>query len=698
MNRGVLIGLLLLVAAAVGGVLVLSGPGEQPDPLGGYESPGQDDSSESGPQVAQPGGTGNRTASEPVLDEQLQADPAAVVGQVFGPDGRPIDRARLVFAHQQFGGAELGWSYEAVMRVGKGADAQGRFKLPIEGGKSRDLTVLAVAPGCVPERVEGVAAGEVIQFRLREQLRVPGTVLDPQGKPAAGIPVELFDPASRMDGLPAIGVSDAQGRFELRSPGPGTYSLRVRSALGSEFRQDGYVITQDAEPVQIRLQGSLALQVQLRDAQGAPVPGASLELRRQPASRPLQAAADDQGVVRAAGLAVGRWEARVTAEGFAPLRRQIDYQGASLIEDWTLERYASLEARVVNGKGRALPGTELRLLPDPALRVPRDEILTVTTDLEGRAVFESIVPGSYVLTPEQRPGHNPLQLFESPESGGAEGAAEFARLLEFSGGQARSEELVLRRHGFLNMTVVQNGKPVVGARGVLFRGIATQRKEIPALDLSDLDGLLVFPSVWAGEYEVEVQGSPSQLPVRRSLKVGRGGNKETLALPTGTLSGTVIGPQGPAAGAVVLAAPQGGKLRELMRTDAQGRFELGGLEAASYQLRIEAENSVAWTLTDYRHSGGALDLGRIELGVRYALHGTVENLPDGDAFFGPVLTIANSQGEPVKSVPLSGEGAFRVDELAEGSYSIEVYHAGNRIYEQRVSLPGAELPIKIRLP
>ena len=96
-----------------------------------------------------------------------------------------------------------------------------------------------------------------------------------------------------------------------------------------------------------------------------------------------------------------------------------------------------------------------------------------------------------------------------------------------------------------------------GARGVLFRGIATQRKEIPALDLSDLDGLLVFPSVWAGEYEVEVQGSPSQLPVRRSLKVGRGGNKETLALPTGTLSGTVIGPQGPAAGAVVLAAPQG---------------------------------------------------------------------------------------------------------------------------------------------
>ena len=67
MNRGVLIGLLLLVAAAVGGVLVLSGPGEQPDPLGGYESPGQDDSSESGPQVAQPGGTGNRTASEPVL-------------------------------------------------------------------------------------------------------------------------------------------------------------------------------------------------------------------------------------------------------------------------------------------------------------------------------------------------------------------------------------------------------------------------------------------------------------------------------------------------------------------------------------------------------------------------------------------------------------------------------------------------------
>lgn len=699
MNRGLLVGLLLLAVAAVGGVLLLSEPGDSPpvDPYGSAEAENPSDS-EGGPGPAQVENGGNRTSIEPELDPSLTPDPNAVVGQVFGPDGRPIDRARVVFAHQQFGGEELGWSYEGVIRTGKGADAQGRFRLSVDDGRRGDLSVVAVAPGCVPTRVSHVQAGEVIEIRLSEQLLVPGTLLAPDGSPAVSIPVELFDPRGRTDGLPAVATTDAQGRFELRSPGEGTYSLRVRSALGSEYREDGVTISDPAEPIQIRLRGEVALQITLRDASGQPVSDAQLSLRRSRVAPALTASSDENGVVRASGLPQGRWEARVESEGFAPLQRSLEYQGSTLIEDWTLERYSSIRVHVVNGKKRALPGTELRLIPDPTLGLGSESMKVQASDLDGYAEFADVIPGRYVLAPEHQPGHNPTQLFEVREDSPEKTDEPMALLVDVGGGQKLERELVLRRHGFLNLTVTQGGRPVVGARGSLTRGIASKQTEVEALDLSDLDGLLVFPSVWAGEYEIEVQGAPDQLPIRRTMKVGRGGNKRDLELPLGELAGQVIGSDGPAASARVFAAPSGGKLRLLTQTDAEGRFLLRGLDAASYQLRIEVAGSTPWVQDDFQHPGGKLDLGRIEVGRAYSLRGEVQNLPSGEGLFGPMLSLSDRNGRAIKTLPLSGDGAFQIDGLSAGIYTVEIFEGRSRIHQERVEFPGAAQPLIIQLP
>ena len=699
MNRGLLVGLLLLVAAAVGGVLFLSGPGDTPpvEPYGAGEAEDTGDSGD-GPGMAEVGIPGNRTSVEPEIDPSLESDPDAVVGQVFGPNGRPIDRARVTFAHKQFGGAEMGWSYESVIRAGEGADAQGRFRLPIIDGKSDDLVVVAVAPGCVPTRAPAASAGDVVEIRLTEQLIVPGTVLAPDGSPAVSVPVELFDPRGRIDGLPAVGTTDANGRFQLRSPGEGTYSVRVRSALGSEYREDGLLIRDPADPIQIRLAGEVALQLTLRDAAGQAIPDAMLSLRRNRVAPALTARSNAEGVIRASGLSQGRWIAQVEADGFAPLLKNLEYQGLALIEDWALERYAKLSVRIVNGKQRALPGTELRLIPDPAQGLGPDALLTQVSDMDGLATFEQVIPGRYVLAPEHQPGHNPTQLFEAREDGPDRKGEPMALLVDCGGGQELERELVLRRHGFLNVTVTQNGRPVVGARGSMTRGIATRQTEVAALDLSDLQGLLVFPSVWAGEYEIEIQGSPSQLPIRRAMKVGRGGNKREVELPTGSLQGQVFGANGAAAGARVLAAPQGGKLRQLTTADGEGRFSLTGMEAASYRLRIELDGSTPWVQDDFQHPGGDLNLGRIEIGRAYSLRGEVENLPEPSGLFGHMIRLLDRNGSALRTLPLSGQGSFEIKDLSPGVYTIAIYDGATRIHQQRVELPGAPELVIIRFP
>ncbi len=697
MNRGLLVAVLLLVAAAVGGVLLISDPTPPVDPYG-VGSPEVDaGKGEDAPRVADLGNTGNRTEAGNQAGANLQTDPNAVVGQVFGPDGRPIDRARVVFAHKQFGGAELGWTLLAILQAGKGANAQGVFRLPIEDGQRTDLAIVAVAPGYVPTRVSGLAAGDETEIRLRAQLPVPGTVLGPDGLPVAGVPVELFDSQGRVDGLPAVSRTDEAGRFELRSPGPGTYSLRVRSAAGGEYLDNQVEILDPADSIQIRLRGNLALQATLRDASGAPVPGAELQLRLTKAARPLLVRANQEGVARVYGLPAGRWEVRTEVEGFAPLVEKIDYQGATLITDWTLQPYASVRVHAVNGKGRGLPGARLRLLVDPASALGRGYVLAATTDAEGYAEFPQVIPGRYVLTPESYPGHNPTQLFEQDRVS-AEAKEIAALLLELDGGQRWDQDFVLRRHGFLNVSVTLESKPVVGARGSLTRGIATTQEDLPALDLSDLDGLLVFPSVWAGEYMVEIQGAPHHLPLRRKLEVGRGGNKRSVELPTGTLRGRVMGPSGPLAGARILAATVDRRLKQYLTSDADGRFELGGFEAGVYQLQVEADGLMAWANTEFQHTGGTVDLGEVALSVSYELKGRVGNLPGDPGLFGPILTVSDARGKPVRTLPLSGDGEFSVPGLAPGTYRVEVQFDGRRILDKRVEIPGDGKRLELRLP
>lgn len=695
MNQGALIAVILLAVAAVVGVLFMPMDSAPMEALSGLTDPDLQQS-EQEPGEARYEASGNRTEAQPSAAEQ-ELDPNAVVGQVFGPDNRPVSRARVVFAHKQFGGSSLGWTLQGVLQAGIGADEQGRFRLPISDGKSEDLEVVAVAPGMTPTRVRGLAAGESTTIRLRRQLLVPGTVLAPNGEPAAGVPVELFDPRGQTDGLPSVAMTDAQGQFELRTPGAGSYGLRVRSALGSEFLRENYSITEAADPIAIRLSGELAVELTLVDDRGQQVAGASVTVNGGKSAPPRRASSDRSGIVRLYGLPSGRYSVRVEAEGLAPLDQAVAYQGSTIQETWTLGRFAAVRVTAVNGKNRPLPGAQLRLLADPTLPRANERTLQATTDADGVARFGEVPPGRYVLTPESRAGHQPGALFEEDAAPNGEAGEKFALLLDIASGEERNERLVLQRHGFLNVSVTRQGDPVVGARGSIKRGIGPRAEDLEALDLSDLDGLLVFPSVWSDEYEIEVQASPQALPSRRVVKVGRGGNKVGFEVPGGVVRGQVLGASGPIAGARILAARKGERLKEYLRSDADGRFVLEGFEAAEYQLRIEATGLTPWQNPAFQHDGGEIVLGAIQMGAAYKVQGQVHGLAAAEGLFGPMLSVEDLNGNAIQSLSLPSDGRFALDGLAAGSYLLKVFHEGSEVAAQAIQVPGDGASIELHV-
>jgi len=699
MNRSVLLGLLLLTALAAGGIVLLGGGGdgqEQP-PLQVDDGQAPDDPTSGSNEAAEAEveSSGDRTA---VTDTgNPQSDPDAVTGRIIGPDGRGLERGRVVFGHRQFGGEELGWNLQSILLVGTGAESDGRFRLPIEPGRRSELVVVAAVPGYVPTRVTGVAAGDFVTIQLPEQWNIPGVVYAPNGSPAQGVPVQLYDPLSRKDGLPANAVTDAEGRFTIGAPGEGEFRLRVSSAAGSDYDERLHLQARDQE-IEVRLAGSLALQATVRDESGQAIAGAQLTLSLGRSHKERVLESNELGEIGVFGLSPGKWSGILSAESYSPIPVAFEFLDSTIFEEWTLAPFATLAVNAKNAKGRALPNATIRLIPDPRLNLPKEAFQQVLTNEEGVAMFEQVLPGRYVIAPEAFPGANPTELFElSAEDAQTRGADRGAKLIEIRSGENQRVDLELRRHGYLTLLLRRNGDPVVGARGVMTVGIGPRMREVEAGDLSDLKGRLVFPAVWMGTYTVTLQGSPSEPPIVREFEVGRGSGKETVELPAGVIRGRLRSPQGVVDNAKIFVGTQAGKLRPLGGVDSNGRFEFVGFEAGTYQVRIEAPGMLPWENFYFAHDGSELDLGAVDLSEAFTLKGTVPGLRGTDSLFGPMVSVYDSEGRSVASQAIAADGSFQVPGIAGGVYMLKVYDGGREAGTQRVEIPRDRDGIEIKI-
>ena len=193
-------------------------------------------------------------------------------GTVVDANGAPLPGAQVaVLAHQrrQHAGGILSGDQDIVLATG-GTDDAGRFELvaPIEADATfYQVRVAAAAKGhalswvSLPPTLSALAVQPPIEIKLPPERIVRGRLLDPEGKPAAGVVVSVaavgrsvrgesdgirfIQPPDKMPLGPKPVVTDAEGRFEFRGLDDGA-GFRVRD---DRYKDRGFAAAAPKEPV-----------------------------------------------------------------------------------------------------------------------------------------------------------------------------------------------------------------------------------------------------------------------------------------------------------------------------------------------------------------------------------------------------------------------------------------------------------------
>ncbi|WP_435017441.1 carboxypeptidase regulatory-like domain-containing protein [Tundrisphaera sp. TA3] len=263
-------------------------------------------------------------------------------------------------------------------------DAQGRYEAYVPPGSiSHRITSVPAPylkpPGFVTPRPVEVPAGisgfELPPVFLTRGAEVRGTVVDPGGRPAAGVQVDaswnFFDGRLRSPML-ATAVSGPDGSFSVGPVHP-TAELRLvaSSPAGTSPPLPIHAADPDAPRLQLVASPARALTGRVVDPDGRPVAGASVRTWYRDHSSDsatwIEAKTDDEGRYRTRPLPLdGReYHAVAGAEGFQAGRTRTIRPGRAdepAFPDLVLARLTRkvvLDGRVVDRAGMPIPGVEV---------------------------------------------------------------------------------------------------------------------------------------------------------------------------------------------------------------------------------------------------------------------------------------------------------------------------------------------------
>jgi protocatechuate 3,4-dioxygenase beta subunit len=497
-----------------------------------------------------------------------------------------------------------------------------------------DIALEAQAPGYARGGApieEGSGDVEGVVLELRPFVTYEGIVFDEQGKPLADAEVWAW-PGARTRSGPG-GVFRVQGADPVAADQAPCLCARAGErmpalAAVALSRRDGY---------HLRLGPVTALQGRVVDEAGDPVAGARLgvtlihgplvgrgiDALAAGLERPFayfRAQADLDGRFRLPGLPEGTY--RVSA------RRDEDVGGASSATGSLLPGEASAELRIVLEPGRLVTGSvrdEAGAVVGARVRVTCGNDLSthLESDHEGRWRKDGLPPGNVAVR------------VEHPDHVAAEGLI---------GAEQDSLDMVLqRRPPSRRIRLVLAGEPIED--GVRLRLSFRSRPQggahahaFPHTQAGSVELELDLPE---GIYEVHAQGTRFCGRLEGLvLGPGEGVAQGVLALlPTLTVGGRVMDHDGRAiAGAQVQAAQSFDGWHVPVRTDAEGRFVLGGLLPGEFQV-------TAWA-TGYE--GGSLRVPAGEAAVSLTLH--------------PLVGV---EGRVDLSGPLRGEWRIRIAAVGE---------------------------------
>lgn len=651
---GLLLGLLAVGAAVAVLFLVLDAPGS--DGGGGRAAVGSEATSTAPGQATELPPAAGATAAEP---EPLKAQappsqgPAALLdsvdpalrGRVGGTLRRAADRSPLAG-----GGLRAG-------PVAGASDAEGRFELP--GVLLSETALMVLWPdGAImvelPERT-----GDLLDLELIVPTGwiVTGRVVDEGGVPLADTEVRLI----KSDGSVGREVVTARdGRFLFADVSPERTLLeawrsdreRVRRTIS---RED--VKGQGLE-VELVLAAGGSLAGEIRDASGSPVPGATVVLPFrlrdgwiEDAGLGLSAVSDEHGAYRIDGVPAGTWIGLLLSEP--------PPEGAAASHPhraWPSLRAAAPELLVVAGSSTRLDWS----WPEPAEAA--GQVLTP----EGLPAADAQVEVTQVieLASAPRPGSFSAKLRGAVARADGTGRLTLSlRILQTAADAAGGFALAPLPPGEV---VLRAAAPEHDQASERFRRLASEPTGLSAGERLE-------------ELAAQAAAGPNWAAVEQTLHLSPGVRHDRLLLTLGTgltIRGRILDEQGqPLVEAYVLIVEESDTVGDdgsgFGGVDGEGRFELRGFPPGRYTIVCGAPGH--HDRLETVEAGGPEVT--VVLGGSPTLSGTVSAADTGEPVWNFHLRLEDDDLFYEREI-MDSHGAFRLDSLGEGLYTLTVTATG----------------------
>lgn len=607
-------------------------------------------------------------------------EPGVVLdGRVLAADGGPIAGAAVRIAH----GVVPAWYADDAAEMPPpdtvSAD-DGRFVLEDMAPRER-VTLEVRHNGYTPAVLGSIEAPtqEPLVIVLRASASLSGRVVDENGEALEKVGVRVFEerPGQRRRSL-AQTLTRKNGRFTLSEIAPGALGL-VASGVGfqqTEIHGIELELGEDMEDVRVTLRrgGILVGTVRLPDggaAAGAVV--ALLQTGRSGAYLPTYTGTrtDGDGRYRLAGVPPGQQVIGAEREGYLRAIRYVDVTAGEMKLDLELDSGFEVSGRVVDAAGATIAGVDLALVSSGHYGI------STTSGPDGSFRFAGVQDGSYQVR-ATRAGYAP-----ATEPVRVAGGPMLDLKIELPGGI----RLVGRLLGLAAEHLPQ--VEVMAAR----RGIAR------AGEVS-YDGRYRVRDVGVGEWIVRARVANRGYMAQATVTIHPGDLEVTVDLEFGAglrLSGRATHAGRPMAGASVQVLGLDVVASGSTLTDGEGGFQIDGLFAGRYRLRLsDARTNLEYSEDLDLESDDDVTIKIATARLGGLIHGGADHRPLADVRVAlePATEAATARwAGPAgpRRTRSDSQGAFHIHQVPAGSWRLTAQADGHRPATETLELEPGEV-------